>query len=83
MSPDFGIPPTLAPLESGSGKTSGVLIIGNTQMHLFDVRKQSKKDLKRPSDDVDEDDGFEIKKNTAKRRRSRSAVEWPWGEISA
>ena len=87
MSPEFGIPPSLAPLESRSGKTSGVLIIGNNQIHLFDVRKQSKKDLKRASDQMDEDDDSEStgspKKKPAKRRKSRSVVDWPWAEISA
>ena len=88
MSPEFGIPPSLAPLESRTGKTSGVLIIGNNQIHLFDVRKPSKKDLKRASDEMDEGDDSEStgsppKTKTAKRRKSRSVVDWPWGEISA
>lgn len=53
-------------------------------MHLFDVRKPSKKDLKRSSDRMDEgDDDVETKQRTAKRRKSRSVVDWPWGEISA
>jgi hypothetical protein len=83
MSPEFGIPPSLAPLQSSSGKTSGVLIIGNSQIHLFDVRKPPKKDLKRRSDEMDEDDDLESQEVAAKRRKSRSVVEWPWGEISA
>ena len=83
MSPEFGIPPSLTPLESGTGKTLGVLIIGNSQIHLFDVRKPSKKDLKRPSDEMDEENEFESKRGAAKRRKSRSVVDWPWGEISA
>ena len=83
MSPEFGIPPSLAPLESTSGRTSGVLIIGNSQVHLFDVRKPSKRDLKRPSEEIDEDDDPESKKITAKRRKGRAVVDWPWGEISA
>ena len=88
MSPEFGISPSLVPLESSSGRTSGVLIIGNDQIHLFDVRKPSKKDLKRASDQIDDDDNINsIKspssKKTAKRRKGRSVVNWPWGEISA
>ena len=88
MSPEFGISPSLAPLESSTGKTSGILIIGNSQLHLFDVRRLSKKDLKRISDEMDEDDDFESasplpKKKPAKRRKARSVVDWPWGEISA
>lgn len=83
MSPEFGIPPSLAPLESSNGRTSGVLIIGNSQIHLFDVRRPSKKDLKRRSDEMDEDYEFESKNGPAKRRKSRSVVDWPWGEISA
>lgn len=82
MSPEFGIPPSLAPLESSTGKTSGVLLIGNSQIHLFDLRKPSKKDLKRPSDEIGQD-VLESKKGAAKRRKSRSVVDWPWGEISA
>jgi len=83
MSPEFGISPSLAPLESSTGKTSGILIIGNNQLHLFDVRKPSKKDLKKASDEMDEDDDIESKKKPAKRRKARSVVDWPWGEISA
>ena len=88
MSPEFGIPPSLAPLESSSGRTSGVLIIGNNQILLFDVRKPSRKDLKRASDEMDGDDDLEStestpKKKTVKRRKGRSVVNWPWGEISA
>lgn len=85
MSPEFGISPSLAPLESSTGRTSGVLIIGNNQIHLFDVRRPSKKDLKRASDEMDEDDDFEapLNKKPAKRRKGRSVVAWPWGEISA
>jgi len=85
VSPEFGISPSLAPLESSTGKTSGVLIIGNNQIHLFDVRKPSKKDLKPASDEMDEDDEFEspLNRKPAKRRKSRSVVDWPWGEISA
>ena len=88
MSPEFGISPSLARLESSSGRTSGVLIIGNSQIHLFDVRKPSKKDLKRASDEMDDDDDVEStqslsKKKPAKRRKGRSVVDWPWGEISA
>jgi len=83
MSPEFGISPSLAPLESSTGKTSGILIIGNNQLHLFDVRKPSKKDLKQASDEMDEDDDLESKKTPAKRRKARSVVDWPWGEISA
>jgi len=57
-------------------------------MHLYDVRKPSKKDLKRASDEMDEDDDSLstkslAKKKTAKRRKGRSVVDWPWGEISA
>jgi len=83
MSPEFGISPSLAPLESSTGRTSGILIIGNNQLHLFDVRKPSKKDLKQASDEMDEDDDIESKKKPAKRRKPRSVVDWPWGEISA
>lgn len=86
MSPEFGIPPSLAPLESDTGKTSGVLIIGNNQVHLFDVRRRSKKDLKRASDEMDEDvesTNSSSKNSRAKRRKARSVVDWPWGEISA
>lgn len=83
MSPEFGISPSLAPLESNTGKTSGILIIGNNQLHLFDVRKPSKKDLKQASDEMDEDDDLESKKKPAKRRKAQSVVDWPWGEISA
>ena len=88
MSPEFGISPSLALLESSSGRTSGVLIIGNSQIRLFDVRKPTKKDLKRVSDEMDEDDDLESttslsKTKAAKRRKGRSVVDWPWGEISA
>jgi hypothetical protein len=88
MSPEFGISPSLAPLESSTGKTSGVLIIGNNQIHLFDVRRRSKKDMKRASDEMDEDVDLEStnsspKNKRAKRRKARSVVDWPWGEISA
>jgi hypothetical protein len=88
MSPEFGISPSLAPLGSTSGRTSGVLIIGNNHIYLFDVRKPSKKDLKRASDQMDEDDDSGSTKSlsskkTAKRRKGRSVVDWPWGEISA
>lgn len=88
MSPEFGISPSLAPLESSTGKTSGVLIIGNSQIHLFGVRRRSKKDLKRASDEMDEDadqgsTDSSSKKKRAKRRRAKSVVDWPWGEISA
>lgn len=88
MSPEFGISPSLASLESSTGKSSGVLIIGNNQIHLFDVRKPSRKDMKRASDEMDEDDDSESikslpKKKTVKRRKGRSIVDWPWGEISA
>lgn len=88
MSPEFGISPSLAPLESSTGKTSGVLIIGNNQIQLFDVRRRSKRDLKRASDEMDEDVDSEStdsapKKKRAKRRKAKSLVYWPWGEISA
>lgn len=85
MSPEFGISPSLAPLESSTGKTSGVLIIGNNQIHLFEVRKRSKKDLKRASDEMDEDDDLKSANplSKKKRRKAQSVVDWPWGEISA
>jgi len=85
MSPEFGISPSLASLESNSGRTSGVLVIGNNQIHLFDVRRLSKKDLERASDEMDEDDEStkSPSKKAAKRRKGLSVVGWPWGEISA